>query len=104
MQRDIYSEFASRSSANLSAQSEWVITFPTKHLHLRQAQPARLPFRSSYNIANGGACEIVQTAFWDREGAAPRGDGGIPLPLAPQAPAPTVLCRSGGDVQSDQHR
>jgi len=101
MQRDIYSEFASRSSANLSAQSEWVITFPTKHLHLRQAQPARLPFRSSYNIANGGACEIVQTAFWDREGAAPRGDGGIPLPLAPPRPQPR-LCFAAQVVTFNQ--
>ncbi len=82
MHNEIYNEFASRTSANLSVQSEWVITFPTKRLHIRQAQPARLPFRTAYNITNGGACETVQITFWNREesAVAPGGTGFSPPP------------------------
>jgi len=101
MQRDIYNEFASRSSANLSAQSEWVITFPTKRLHLRQAQPARLPFRTSYNIANGGACESVHIASWNRERAPSSSGGAITPPLPPDLLQPR-LCFAAQVVTFNQ--
>ena len=101
MQSEIYNEFASRASASLSAQSEWVVTFPTKRLHLRQTQPVRLPFRSSYDIGNGGACEPLLITFWNREGASPSVHGGTPLPFAPPLPPPR-LCSSAQVVTFDQ--
>ena len=93
MHNEIYNEFASRTSSNLSVQSEWVVTFPTKRLHIRQAQPARLPFRTPYNIAAGGACEIVQITFWNREesAVAPGGTGFSPPPPG-QTSANPQLC------------
>jgi len=92
MHNEIYNEFATRSSANLLAQSEWVITFPTKRLHIRQTQPARLPFRSAYNIAMGGACEIVNISFWNREESAiqPGGTGFSPPPPGQTSTSPQL--------------
>ena len=100
MQSEIYNEFAIRSSANLSAQSEWVITFPTKRLHLRQAQPARLPFRSGYDIAAEGACEPVQFFSVNREGAA-AGVGSMISPLPPNLQRPR-LCSAAQVVTFNQ--
>ena len=103
MQSEIYNEFASRSSANLSAQSEWVITFPTKRLHLRQTQPARLPFRAPYNITDGGACENVSMAYRNREASsfAPSG-AGFPSPPPGQGWVQPQLCFAAQVVTFNQ--
>ena len=103
MQQHIYNEFASRSSASLSAQSEWVITFPTKRLHLRQTQPARLPFRAPYNLSSGGACEIVQTVSWNREESvvAPNGTH-FPSPPPGQGWVQPELCFAAQVVTFNQ--
>lgn len=93
MHNEIYNEYASRASANLSAQSEWVITFPTKRLHISQTQPARLPFREAYNITNGGACELVGITFWNREEQTQVQQGGVQFsPPPPSNPDIPQLC------------
>jgi len=93
MHNEIYNEYASRASANLSAESEWVFTFPTKRLHITQPQPARLPFRSAYNIAVGGACELVGITFWNREELTQVQQGGVQFsPPPPSNPEIPQLC------------
>lgn len=91
MQSEIYNEFASRASASLSAQSEWVVTFPTKRLHLRQTQPVHLPFRLPYCITDRGACETLQFVAWNRERAiTPLAGASFPTP--PPNMVPPRLC------------
>lgn len=95
MHNEIYNEYAVGGVAALS--SEWVITHPTKRLHIRQATvEGRRPFTRQYSLAGGvvvGACEPVNVSFWDREERTP-GSGTIsdnvcPSPLPPQGCNPT---------------
>lgn len=80
MHNEIYNEY---STLNGVSTSEWVVTFPTKRLHITQATAAgRLPFRSTYDITRGfglaGACEPIAINFWDREERTPTsGPGGV---------------------------
>jgi hypothetical protein len=82
MHNELYNEYNSASSTGVSAQSEWVVTFPTKRLHIQQATiDARLPFRSQYQggVSTSatpysglvGACEPISADFWNREELAP---------------------------------
>jgi hypothetical protein len=92
MHNEIYNEYSSSTSANLASESEWVITFPTKRLHIQSATAvARLPFRSTYNIGNGGACEPVAIRFWNREEQTTSASG---VPFSPPQPgqATPSLC------------
>jgi len=85
MHNEIYNDYVTATGGNLTADSEWVITFPTKRLHIIQPQPARLPFRTPYNIANGGACEPIGLAFWNREEQQITTPGGVDF-----SPRPTT--------------
>jgi len=104
MHNEIYNEYAVGGAASLA--SEWVITHPTKRLHIRQATvEGRRPFTRQYSAVGGvviGACEPVTVNFWDREERTP-GTGTIstgvcPSPLPPQGCNPadeipgTALC------------
>jgi hypothetical protein len=63
------------TEAGLSAGTDWVVTFPTKRFHVQSsvpttdgtppALPAFPPFTSFFR--QGGACEAVSLAIWDRE-------------------------------------
>jgi hypothetical protein len=90
MHNQIFNEYSSITSSNLTSQSEWVITFPTKRLHIAQAQPGRLPFRAAYNIGNGGACELIQINFWNREEATSSASGVGFSPPPPGQPAASL--------------
>ncbi len=73
----IFNEYS--SAEGLDAASEWVITFPTKRLHIEQATAAaRLPFANDSNGSGdalqfdaSGYCEPIEIDFYDREERTP---------------------------------
>lgn len=96
-----------QSAAPLLARTEWVVTFPTKALHLRQATPeTRLPFRSIYRWdtqtlswpivqnANLGACEPLNVDYGDREGQRFQRIPGISFPIPQPRPPRPALCHA----------
>lgn len=79
MKRHLDNTFQTSQTPPLVARSEWVLTFPTKALHLEATNPAqRLPFRSSYAwnsqathwpiVQVTGACEQLRIDYVNREG------------------------------------
>lgn len=96
MHNEIYNEYV--TSDGLAADSEWVITFPTKRLHITNPLPGRLPFRSAYIGDNTepfdglvGACEPIDVEFFDRE---EQTSGFIPEE-EPPSPAPPIETPDG---------
>lgn len=97
MHNEIYNEYVTNDA--VGAESEWVITFPTKRLHIEDPLPSRLPFRAfgetpAYQgddedpYANlAGACEPIDVEFFDRE---ERTSGFIPGEIPPSPPPPNV--------------
>ena len=91
----IYNEY--NTDASVGAASEWVVTFPTKRLHIESTTPAqRRPFTDNVDDTDGagqvtpggdavdslvfdpnGSCELIGVTFFDRE-------------EGPEAPAPVV--------------
>lgn len=65
--------------------TEWVVTFPTKRLHVTPTS-ASAPFTNNYNSTNAG-CEPYTLAIYNREEAALGGQGGVLLP----SPRPSVI-------------
>lgn len=65
---EIYNEYS--TGAATAALSEWVITFPTKRLHISQPTAlGKLPFTSTYRwiTAQRGAPESIAVEYYDRE-------------------------------------
>lgn len=96
MHNEIYNEYVTTDA--IGADSEWVITFPTKRLHITNLLPSRLPFRSTYlgddeEPYDGlvGACEPIDVEFFDRE---EQTSGFIPED-EPPSPPPPVLTPEG---------
>ena len=92
MHNEIYNEY---NTVNGISSSEWVITFPTKRLHIQSTDPVtRLPFRQAYDIRNGGACEPISIRFWDREEREPTtppgGTNFSPRPTTPTVAGPSL--------------
>ena len=105
MHNEIYNEYV--TSAGFA--SEWVVTFPTKGLHLINGasiagwgNDEREPFISSYRIIDTdpgsneellalGACEYIGLSYWDREERTPVGGGTNFSPRPPGASGP-ALC------------
>lgn len=98
MHNEIYNEYVTNDA--VGAESEWVITFPTKRLHIQDPLPSRLPFRAlgltpAYRGDNtapnypglAGACEPIDVEFFDRE---ERTSGFIPGTIRPSPPPPNV--------------
>ncbi|MBB5208702.1 hypothetical protein [Chiayiivirga flava] len=92
MHNEIYNEYVTNDG--IGAQSEWVITFPTKRLHIEELLPSRLPFREIYRGDNvppyanlAGACEPIDVEFFDRE---ENTSGFIPDSVLPSPPPPNV--------------
>jgi len=62
--RYIYNEYF--ISPALAASSEWVVTFPTKRLHVFTLQSSyRLPFTAAFGTR--GSCHAYDIKYWDRE-------------------------------------
>ena len=100
MHNEVYNEYFTDPDAGAS--SEWVMTFPTKRLHIDHTEPPltwfdRRPFTRWYTSASGtviGACEPVALNFWDREEQYPgqlEGSTDIcPSPVPPEGCNPTT--------------
>jgi hypothetical protein len=91
MHNEIYNEY--NTSTGIDADSEWVITFPTKRLHVEEILFDKLPFTSDY-LGDAppyddliGACEPIDVAFYNREERVP---GNIPTDLIFSPPPPNV--------------
>ncbi len=73
--------------ADVAAQSEWVLTFPTKRFYVDPAivgNTARAPFTRVFGPA--GACEPIALTYYDREEQTPSGPpGGFSPPIPGQA-------------------
>jgi hypothetical protein len=92
MHNEIYNEY--NTSASVDADSEWVITFPTKRLHVEEIDTFdKLPFTSDYLGDDEpyddliGACEPINVSFYNREERVP---GNIPSELIFSPPPPNV--------------
>ena len=87
MHNQIYNEYVTTPGAG--AASEWVITFPTKLMHIDDTilEVERRPFTQAFNWAAGGACEAIELSFWDREeqvsGRGTSSGDNCPSPLPP---------------------
>ena len=53
------------------ASTNWVISFPTKRLHVL-GSPASAPFVNSWNEVTGTACHTINVAYWDHEEYEPK--------------------------------
>lgn len=54
--------------ANAGAESEWVVTFPTKRFYVNGATAPIAPFPKKFSSTAGGtACVVVGISYWDRE-------------------------------------
>jgi hypothetical protein len=94
----VYNEY--NTNAALGASTEWVLTFPTKRLHIEQAAGAIARVRPFFNDSSSGGdalrfdangyCEPISIAFWDREERTPGALAPIldfsPEPVVPEAP------------------
>lgn len=113
MQRQIDNVFA-HSNIGLQARTEWVLTFPTKPLHLARDTPTeRLPFRAEYRWSErqpdwplaqaAGACEPLRADYGDRQGQrvgrVAEGAQFLPPPIPP---APSLCHASQVIVLNDQ--
>jgi hypothetical protein len=92
MHNEIYNEY--NTNVGIDADSEWVITFPTKRLHVEEPLTLdKLPFTSDYLGDDApytdliGACETIDVSFYNREEKVP---GQIPTDLIFSPPPPNV--------------
>lgn len=105
MKRHLDNTFHMSSAGALAARTEWVLTFPTKGLHLAQTTPAgRLPFRSAYGwdaqspnwpfLGASGACEPLSADYGNREGARIETFSVVEFPTPPPRPPSPSLCHA----------
>jgi hypothetical protein len=94
----VYNEY--NTSPALGAATEWVLTFPTKRLHIEQAAGAIARVRPFFNDSSSGGdalrfdangyCEPISIAFYDREERTPGALAPVldfsPEPVVPEAP------------------
>jgi hypothetical protein len=98
MRRSLSNEFNSSQAALLRAESEWVLSQPTRYLlQASNATPVRKPFLARYRGSNSapftdleGACEETRVSYFGRDGRGP--SSGILLPLPPPSPPGPRLC------------
>lgn len=87
MTRNIQNSYVVDPSIN--AGTDWVVTFPTKHLYVNQS-PAAKPFTGVWDDKSdkgpgprlGAACEEVTLTYWDRDEQRP--SGGIDFSPQPE--------------------
>jgi hypothetical protein len=62
----IHNEYVVEAAS--SAESEWVVTFPTKRFYVTGAAAPIQPFPKKFSATGGGtACVVVGISYWDRE-------------------------------------
>lgn len=90
MSEQLRNEFSTETALN--AQSEWVITFPTKRFYTdAYAAGLNVPYPPfSQAFSNGGACEVFEYEVFDREEGKPRAGAGFPI--MPPPPPPPSFC------------
>ncbi len=89
------------TAPGINAQTEWVITFPTKHFYVYEPSalplvPPVAPFTTVWDSASamgpeGWPCEVVSLdGIWDREEATPLDEPGQAVPpiVSPAPPTP----------------
>lgn len=64
MKENIKNDYA--VGAGLNAQTDFVVTFPTKRLYVNSGSPIE-PFTSVWNPLNSSACETIDVTYYDRE-------------------------------------
>ena len=64
MKQNLSNDYA--YGAGLNAQTDWVVTFPTKRNYVNQT-PAVAPFTEEWDPATSAACEPITLTVWDRE-------------------------------------
>jgi hypothetical protein len=114
MHDSIYNEY--NTSETTLAASEWVITFPTKRLHIEAATAAdRLPFANdsddsqpgtdNLEFDTSGYCEPIAISFYDREEGTP-GDAAPVIDFSPEPPIDvppgTNLCYEANIITFNQ--
>jgi hypothetical protein len=106
MRTELSNEYYVREDGTFRADSEWVVTLPTRHLHLALAEPRdRLPFTEPYVGGNAqqsppygtltssvAGCERTSARLFSRDGRTTPPSTLFPVPL-PQ-PTQRVLDRS----------
>ena len=63
MQQSIFNQFSTEEILN--AKTEWVVSFPTKYLHVNNQISAEPPFSQIWNGVE--SCESLSITMWDRE-------------------------------------
>lgn len=85
---------------DISAGTDWVVTFPTKRFYVNQTPPAE-PFTNDWNSTNSTACEIFSIEYWNREEGTPVDpiDPNDFSPLPPPGEIPTFsFCYEANDL------
>jgi hypothetical protein len=79
----------------LAANSEWVVTFPTKRFHVDGVSPPVGPFTESWLTTDPDSCDELDLKVWDREEQTPGpGTGGVVVSPSEDPEVPTFeLCR-----------
>jgi hypothetical protein len=73
----------------IAAETDWVITFPTKRFYVNGALAPIRPFTTAWSPANAEACERINFRYWDRE----EQEEGEDLDFSPLPPTdPQSLC------------
>lgn len=66
MKQDLVNDYA--YGAGLNAQTDWVVTFPTKRAYVNTGTTvANPPFTTVWDPATSSACEPITLTIWDRE-------------------------------------
>jgi len=89
MQSAVLNEYILDTSTN--SNTDWVLTFPTKHLYVTQAA-AITPFTNKFTAS--GACETIGFTFFDREERSVTPAAGDFSPLPPGSPASSLCWES----------
>jgi len=55
---------------DISAGTDWVVTFPTKRFYVNQTPPVE-PFTNDWTSETSTACEVFNIEYWDREERTP---------------------------------
>jgi hypothetical protein len=73
----------------IAAETDWVVTFPTKRFYVNGASAPIRPFTTKWDPTTATACERINFRYWDRE----EKEEGEDLDFSPTPPTPAqTLC------------